>query len=149
MHPQRYQTQESKFKEKSTMEWEHLFTIALPDHQGRRVPVVRVTKEKGSQLPEMRCSYTCCFYDKETNQLQPIVHLPGRHIEAFTQEMVTAVTIMRYGGTTDPDLLAMRVISHGMQPVDPTAQLAPPGAAAKPKRTRFGSSLGEALRRAR
>lgn len=128
------------------MKWEHLVTIAHGETTGRRIPAVRVTREQGSQLPELRCSYTFCFYDEVDNTLRTVLHVPGKYVEAFASVLVNAVTMLRYGGTTDPDMLAMRALSHGARAVDPTAKVLI-HAEQHPQKTKIGTNMGEALRR--
>lgn len=127
------------------MDWQHLVTVCHPDISGRRVPTVRVTKEKGSRLPELRLSYTFCFYDETDGALHTVLHLPGKYFEKFLEVAIAAHTVMRYSGTEDPDTLALRLMSHNMRALPP--DLPVKGHKGGPLQSEVRTSLGDLLKR--
>lgn len=127
------------------MDWEHLITVCHPDVSGNRIPAVRVTKEKGSRLPELRLSYTFCFYDVTEDALYTVLHVPGKHAEAFAEVFVIALSTLRYSGTADPDMLAMRVVANNARALPPDIPVK--GHKGGPPRKAASTNLGDLLKR--
>lgn len=96
-------------------------------------------------MPELRLSYTFCFYDTAEDTLFTVLHIPGKYAEEFAEVFVTALTTVRYGGTVDPDLLAMRVLANNARALPPETPVK--GHKSGPPRKDVRTNLGDLLKR--